>query len=434
MLRAARWRLVPARSAAPLSCAALTFEDQLTLGFVQGQAVVPAQDVARRRHRRLRAPDRRLDDHPQTRLKLRAYGKYVPEWLRVMASQASDVFVLDLFAGPGIYADGDTTAAGSPVIACDAALYVEERKREQGDSFRVHLRFVERDRDTLTLLQEVLGRYAGHLDYRAELGPASERAAALASESSGHPTLVLLDPDGYRDVPFDLVRQFGWRKFTEVLISFDVQGYMRAAGLPEAKSLSAFFGDDLWRRDRRGDGTIDADQFLESYRRRLARDRMFPRTTIKRIVFSEAHANRAIAQCCWSELAVKLWRSCFAEASESSGGLMLDIIRELDRRQRLDGAMALIQELSGARDILYGAIRQLLDQPGMDLDEDDVHQALLFLRDHGFVLWTSRLHKQARPAPRFSFGEIPEGLRWDGRVRTRERPLPMLTRQESGRP
>lgn len=393
--------------------------EQLGIGLLPD--LPEASRPTRSRRRRRAARDRAISDHPQTQVKLAAYGSYLPEWLEVMSSVDTDVYILDLFAGPGRYhATDGGVAPGSPLIACDAALYVGERSRARGRDLRVHLRFVERSRKTISILRESVAPHAGRLDVRVEQGTAAEWAPEFAKESRGHPTLVLFDPDGYKDVPFRLVELFAGRKYTEVLVSFDVQGYVRAAGLVEAGSLTEFCGDDMWRQDRRPDGTIDVDRFLEGYRRRLGRKGMFPRATIKRIVFTEAHANRAIAQACGSERAVALWRSCFVAAYERSGAQVLEIVHQVDRRQRIDAALETIVELSGSTGVLYGLIRHVLESH--ELSESDTHQVLLYLRDLGHVTWTSRLHRDARPAPRFHFAEVPAGLTWDGTERIRERP------------
>lgn len=388
--------------------------EQLGFGFDGGEQMVPVQAVPSRRRPRRAARDRMLIDHPQTRLKLKAYANYLQEWLRVAASQDSDVFILDLFAGPGLYQVGDgQIASGSPVIACDAAIVLEQQQQRRGRPVAVHLRFAERNGRTLGILRDVLAPYHGRLDVKERRASATDVVATFATESKGHPTLVLLDPDGYKDVPFSLVRQFSGRRFTELLISFDVQGYVRAAGLKEARSLSEFCGDDMWRQDRHPDGTIDVDRFLEGYRSRLAQAGLFRRATIRRIVFDKVHANRAIAQACGSELGVKLWKSCFVAAFEDESGVqVLDIVRQVDRRERMDVAIDTLRSLSGSSGVLFGAIRRHLD--ALDLDEADVHQILLFLRGSGLVSWSSRLHRSAEPAPRFSFSELPLGLRWDG--------------------
>ena len=396
---------------------------QLNLGLGGTEDSVPVSRVPKRAQRKRAARDRQLIDHPQTRLKLAAYAAYLPEWLGVMAGNGADIFVIDLFAGPGQYQVGDgRLAAGSPLIACDAALMLEERERARGRRVRVHLRFVERSRRTRSILADALSPYAGRLDYELKAGQASAWAPQFAAEARGHPTLVLMDPDGYKDVPMSLVGLFARRRYTEVLISFDVQGYVRAAGLQEANSLSAFCGDDMWRRDRGPDGSIDVDRFLEGYRQRLAPG-LFPRATIRRIVFSEVHANRAIAQACGSEKGVVLWKSAFAGAFDDGSGQVqvLDIVRQVDRRARIDSALELISALSGSYGVRYGAIRHQIER--LDLDEGDTHQLLLFLRDRRLASWTSWLSRWAEPPPVFAFGEVPSDLRWDGVERAPEAAL-----------
>lgn len=167
--------------------------------------------------------------------------------------------------------------------------------------------------------------------------------------------------------------------------------------------------------------------FLEGYRQRLGQ--LFPFTTVKRIVFSEAHANRAIVQACGSQTGVNIWRDCFVAAYEkASGVLVLEIAREVDRRLKIDRAIDELRGFAPISNVRYGSISQRLG--GLELTEDDRHQVLLFLRDSGVATWTSVLHKDAAPTPRFTLEPVPPELRWDGVVRPRER-LPRLPARSS---
>ncbi|MEX0629641.1 MAG: three-Cys-motif partner protein TcmP [Chloroflexota bacterium] len=402
-------------------------DEQLGFGFEGGSLSVPVGRVRPRRRRHRSARDRQLGDHPQTRLKLRAYASYLPAWLRVMGKQDQDVFVLDLFAGPGRYPASDPRGdAGSPVIACLAALVFEERQRAAGSAITIHLRFAERSRATFNALQDALAPFEDRLNIQAIRGTAADVASRFADESRGHPTLVFLDPDGFKDVPFTMVQLFSGRKYTELLISFDVQGYIRAAGI-DAGSISAFRGNDMWRQERIADEAIDVDRFLEGYRSDLAGPGMFPYTTIKRLVFGEAHANRAIVQACGSQVGVKIWRESFVAAFEADPGVqVLDIVKQLDRRERIDRAVVALASLAGSAGLSYGAVAQFVG--GLDLPEADLHQVLLFLREYGCADWSSRLHRDARPRPRFDFSGFPAGLRWDGVERPGELPALRVAR------
>lgn len=347
-----------------------------------------------------------------------AYQAYLPEWLRILGRTfgVSDLYVLDLFAGPGEYRDGE---AGSPVIAADAALVVGSYLAERGVA--VHLRLVESDGETRGQLAATMSRYDGRLDYRILDGTALERAPELLRESRGSPTLALLDPDGI-EIPFDLVRQFGHRPRTEVLLSFDVQALLRCAEVGNGPVVSRFFADDVsWRRCYGPDGTLDADALLELYRQTLARDGLFRYTLVQRIVFTQMHANRAIAQGCGSTKGTDRWLDAFRAAAARFDARLVEVASAFERRQRLSRAFDLLRTFGGARGVGYAAIYQHL--LSLSLGERDTHQVLLFLRSRGLVNWSSRLHRDAEPPPRFDFAAaFPDSLSWDGVEREPELP------------
>lgn len=398
--------------------------DQMSLDL--GFDVPPASAPRRVQHHRS-AAHRRLDDHPQTRLKLNALRTYLPRWLRILGQTARgrDLYIIDAFAGPGTYPDGQDErgwSEGSPLIACAAAEYAQQWFAGRGRAVRVHVRFVERRRSTARVLENALVPFRGRVDYRVINGLAEEELAGLLSESKGHPTFVLLDPDGFRQLTMDLVRSCA-REYTEVLISFDVQGAIRTAGLRHASAVTAFYGDDMWRLLRRDDGAIDVAEFLEAYRIRLGRD-VFRYTTVKRLVYTAKHANRAIVQGCGSERGVTEWDSAFRDAEHPEGVEVMEFYTAIDDQARIDSVIDGLRVLAG-QDTTYGRILQTL--AGRETSEERIHQALLFMREGGYVTWTSQLHRDARPAPRFRFSpDRPAELQWDGIRREREGPLPRL--------
>jgi three-Cys-motif partner protein len=231
--------------------------------------------------RKVPARLRLVRDRPQTQIKLAAYQAYLPEWLRILGQSPGvrHLFVLDLFAGPGEYRDG---VAGSPVIAADSALVVQSSLQAHGRPVAVHLRLVEKDEATRALLRRAMARYDGRVDYSILDGTADERGPELLKESRGSPTLALLDPDGI-DVSYELIHQFGGRRRTEVLLSFDVQALLRCAEIDEGRAVSRFFGDATsWRACYGPTGELDVVALLELYRLTLAQDRGFPYTAVHR--------------------------------------------------------------------------------------------------------------------------------------------------------
>jgi three-Cys-motif partner protein len=410
-----------------------THPDQLPLelGFA-----APSPSAPRRVQHHRSAAHRRLDDHPQTRLKLNALAAYLPRWLRILGLTRSgrDLYLIDAFAGPGTYPDGEDNrgwSEGSPLIACMAADYAQQWFAGRGRRVTVHLRFVERRRSTARVLENALVPFRGRVDYEVINGLAEEKLARLLAESEGHPTFILLDPDGFRQLTMDLVRSCA-REFTEVMISFDVQGAIRTAGLRDASTLTAFYGDDMWRLLRGADGTIDVSQFLEGYRVRLGE--VFRYTTVKRLVYTAEHANRALVQGCGSERGVREWAGAFGEAERPEGVEVFEFVAAIDDQARIDGAIVGLRALAG-QETAYGRIVQTLG--GLELDEERIHQALLFLRDRGHVTWTSQLHRDARPVPRIRFApDLPADIHWDGLRRAREgaRPRVSPAAAEAARP
>jgi len=357
------------------------------------------------------ARERLVRDRPQTQVKLAAYQAYLPEWLRILGQTQGvrDLFVLDLFAGPGEYRDG---VAGSPVIAADAALVVQSALQDRGRPVAIHLRFVEKDEPTRALLRTVMTRYDGRVDYVILDGTADDRAPELLIESRGSPTLALLDPDGI-EVSYDLVCQFGGRRRTELLLSFDVQALLRCAELENGRAVSRFFGDETsWRACYSSSGELDVVALLELYRLTLARDRLFPYTAVHRIVFNSTHANRAIAQGCGSPKGTEKWLQAFRAAATKFDARLVEVALRMERRSAINRAIDQLRFFAGARDVNYSQIYQHL--LGLNLGQPDTHQVLLFLRERGLVAWSSRLHEDAHPRPRFTFGTFPDAIVWDG--------------------
>lgn len=385
-----------------------------------GQETFPWASASGPSGRKVPARERMVGDRPQTQIKLAAYQAYLPDWLRILGQTPGvrDLFVLDLFAGPGEYRDG---VAGSPVIAADAALVVQSDFERRSNPAVVHLRLVEKDDQTRALLQAAMTRYDGRLDYQIFDGTADERASELLDESRGAPTLALLDPDGI-EVRYELVRRFGHRKRTEVLLSFNVQTLLRCAEIEDGPAVSRFFGDDLsWRRCYGPSGELDADALLELYRRTLARDRLFPYTAVHRIVVNSMHANRAIAQGCGSPKGTEKWLQAFRVAASKFDARLVEVASAVERRSAINRAIDQLRSFAGARDLSYAAIYQHL--LGLNLGERDTHQVLLFLRERGIVDWSSRLHRQAVPSPKFSFDRVfPDAVTWDGVERQPELP------------
>jgi three-Cys-motif partner protein len=352
---------------------------------------------------------------PQTQLKHVAYGEYVPAWLNVFKKRWANVHILDLYAGPGVYLVDGKRSPGSPVIAARALQAV----RKSAPWLQGHLRCVEPNGNLSKILAAELEPYRADVDIVILKGAAQDHAAALERESRGAPTLVLMDPNGI-EVPMAMIKLFGDREYTEVLISFDAHASRRVAGTEDTRPVDAFWGDETWERYRRGDYTIDLVEMLEGYRNRIHDVAGFRFSTVRRLQFPKLHIDRAIAQGAGSVLGPKIWREAFDAAAKRLGATVVDLA-PLTQRAVIDSALVKLRSFAGRANVAWGVMFQ--ETAGV-CGEEELTQALLQFKEAGYVDWNGRLGRNERPAPKFTFADEIPVLRWDATERSEPRPRP----------
>jgi hypothetical protein len=319
------------------------------------------------------------------------------------------------------------TSNGSPVIACEAALAASSARSQ----WRPHLRFIERSRETASELRQELARFDGVLDYGVVQGDAARELPGLIAATVGVPTLLFIDPDGFAPVTFDLLKSLAGRlTMTEILLSVDAQGIMRAHARGETAALTAFSGGEWWSDSLGADGLID----LRSYFRRLCSSlggpgALFPFANVQHLEFLSNHAHRAIIQCCMSAEGPKRWIQAI-QRSKARSQTIDAFFPEIDESKLVTSIVDRLGTLRGQSGCYFGGcINALSDVPW---DEKSVHQALLYLRDSGLARWSSRLGRDASPAPRFTFArDWPQPLSWDGQVRI-ETDVPQMAPAKGG--
>jgi hypothetical protein len=285
-------------------------------------------------------------------------------------------------------------------------------------SWRPHLRFIERSRVTARELRTELARFEGAIDYRVIQGDAAKKLGGLITETLGSPTLLFVDPDGYRPVTFDLLRSLvGRRTMTEILLSVDAQGIMRAHARGETAALTAFSGGAWWLDTVGPEGLIDLRRYFRGLTSRLGgTGALFPFANVQHLEFLSNHAHRAIIQCCMSAEGPKRWIAAM-KRSRAAAQVVEAFFPQIDEVGLVD---AIIDRLSafGGRSGLY--FRDCINASAdLAWNEESLHQALLFLREHELVEWSSRLGRNASPAPRFTFAkDWPGALAWDGQSRS----------------
>lgn len=194
---------------------------------------------------------------------------YLQWWLPTMVQQHEHIRILDGFAGPGVYRHDEH---GSPLIAIETLLKQVPDPQQQA---RVSFLFIEehkkRYRHLSTLLHRaytLLNFYLIHGNFAQVM---DERLAKIESTNTVLlPTLALLDPFGFSDIPISIIARLMRHPHNEVLITFmyeEINRFLTHSEEYVQHHLTALFGTDDWRLI---DGEADREgQIWELYRRQL---------------------------------------------------------------------------------------------------------------------------------------------------------------------
>lgn len=195
-------------------------------------------------------------------------------------SAGNRVVIVDGYAGPGRYDDGEP---GSPALIADAA------RNHPGLQGRVvECYFVEQDEANYRNLCEVLAEEdsGGRVVWAAKHGNVADHLDELLTRAAGVPLFLFLDPFGL-GLPFDvIVNVFAGRlsgagtPATEVLFRFDagairrIRGALHAPDYPtrekQLEALDRAAGGRWWRDEN--DPKLDNEQYIGWFMHRLLRE------------------------------------------------------------------------------------------------------------------------------------------------------------------
>ncbi|MBO9523513.1 MAG: three-Cys-motif partner protein TcmP [Nocardioidaceae bacterium] len=162
--------------------------------------------------------------------------KYLQAWFAIMggSSWVSKAGVLDGFAGPGVYSEGEP---GSPVLVLNALLDHAHFGRWDGTEF-IFL-FNEQDPERYASLDAVIADLANDpsrpLPKNIKIHPANRNFSELGEEllngvTNGLiPLFAFVDPFGYKDCSMDLIRRLLQYDKGELFIYFDFNSVNRFA-------------------------------------------------------------------------------------------------------------------------------------------------------------------------------------------------------------
>jgi three-Cys-motif partner protein len=192
---------------------------------------------------------------PHTKAKHDLLVRYLGAWLPIMGRTQGRAIVLDAFAGPGRYDNGE---AGSPVLVvdtlmqhkdfeswkCEFVLLFNELDPARFESLSTELDALRADNQPWPKNVKLLD--PGQQTFE-ELG---ESVLESLSSSRMAPTFAFLDPFGYKGVPLDLISRLLSFDKCELFIYFDFNSVNRFATASTAvdKHFDRLFGTDAYRK------------------------------------------------------------------------------------------------------------------------------------------------------------------------------------------
>jgi len=187
------------------------------------------------------------DIEPHTQAKHEILKRYLQAWLPILSSFSGRILYIDGFAGPGEYSKGEP---GSPVIAINTA---KEHKLKL--NAEILFLFIEAREDRCNHLKEILRHIdvPDNMKYNVECSKFDESLTSLFNyldEQKKHiaPTFAFIDPFGYSDTPFSIIKRIMKNKKCEVLITF-MSGFISRFLSDQRKEelFDSFFGTTKWR-------------------------------------------------------------------------------------------------------------------------------------------------------------------------------------------
>jgi spore photoproduct lyase len=185
-----------------------------------------------------------------TRVKHILLEKYLEPWIKILGRRHPRICYVDGFAGRGEYAEG---TLGSPLKALRVADGLSDHYRH------MLFIFVEKDRDNFDNLQQVLEREKTTIRnlHKMTIDPYNREFADVMREVTDRvlhhgaapvPSFFFIDPFGFAEIPFDIVRAILAHPRTEVFFTFMVRDMKRFLAHPDlVETFTTLFGTDEWR-------------------------------------------------------------------------------------------------------------------------------------------------------------------------------------------
>lgn len=192
-----------------------------------------------------------LEDH--TRVKHEILRRYLDAWYPIMLTSQGSVLIVDGFAGPGEYDNGEP---GSPIIMIDSFLkHSYDKMRQKQTNFL----FIEEDPKRCENLKGLLDARAVNFPPTTQFelfqgtfqnGMSKTLNAIDACKLQVDAMFVFIDPFGYSHTPMKLIKRILSYPKSEVLITLmseEINRFLKADYNTKETQYTDLFGTEDWK-------------------------------------------------------------------------------------------------------------------------------------------------------------------------------------------
>ncbi len=203
-----------------------------------------------------------LDNH--TNAKHEILKKYLNAWFPILGGNNyhNKLLYIDGFAGPGEYSNGEK---GSPIHAIESL-----KNQVVTIKAKCHFIFIENDEKRCRNLELILSKIEipSNADYSVICSDFSDHLSGVFDEldkqgRSLAPSFVMVDPFGYSQTPFHIIKKIMSYKRCEVLITFMYDFINRFKENSDAgPKIDELYGSNIWRNSITIDDPNERKRYL----------------------------------------------------------------------------------------------------------------------------------------------------------------------------
>lgn len=203
-----------------------------------------------------------IRNRTHTRAKLEILRKCFGMWLTIWNAQdwtSDEWYVMDLFAGRGIYTDNEQVVSGSPLIYLET---IAEKKGKLRRNLKIKLFLVDCNRSNFSYLKDNVGKFiegnpqienVAQIEFfNDDCNEAINEIIEQIENSSKHPLFVFIDPYGIQIRRATMEQIVKLRNPKDIMFNYILEAVRRTSGV----ARKARYGAELTFREIKTVGTL----------------------------------------------------------------------------------------------------------------------------------------------------------------------------------